>query len=85
MKNIGKIGINNRKYKGVESVNHLIIFNLYAPTNFFKHKNVVTWKMFDCSNIPFQLDQWITSHLNHVYDYKVAKYGVPIDHSANVI
>ena len=83
--NVGKFGLNNRNAKGVEAVNLLRTHNLYAPITFFKHKHVVTWKSFDGSNTPFQLDQWITSHLNHVHDCKVIKFGVPSDHSAILI
>ena len=51
----------------------------------FKHKHIVTWKIFDGSNTPFQLDQWITSHLNHVHYCKVIKFEVPSDHSVILI
>ena len=84
-KNVGKFGLNNRNSKGVEAVNPLRTYNLYAPMTFFKHKHVVTWKIFDGSNTPSQLDQWIISHLNNIRDYKVIKYGVPSDHSAILI
>ena len=83
--NVGKFDINNRNAKGVEVVNLLRTHNVYAPMTFFKHKHVVAWKSFDGSNTPFQLDQWITSHLNHVHDYKVIKFEVPSDHSAILI
>ena len=32
--------------------------------------------------MPFQVDQWLTNSLYFVLDSKVAKYGIPSDHSA---
>ena len=83
--NVGIFGLNNRNAKDVEAVNLLRTHNLYAVMVFFKHKHVVTWKICNGSNTPFQLDQWIMSHLNHVHDCKVIKFGVPSDHSAILI
>ena len=83
--NIGKFRLNNRNSKGVKAVNLLRTYNLYAPMTFFKHKHLVTWKSDDGSNTPFQLDQWKTSHINHIYDCKVVTYGVPSDHNAILV
>ena len=81
-KNVGKFGFNNRNLKGVEAVNILMMNSLYAALTFFKHNNIATWKSFDVKNTPYQLDQWVTSHIKHILDCKVTRLGVPSDHSA---
>ena len=82
---MGSYGLNNSNKKIVETINMMKMHHCNVPMILLQHRNNITWRSFNETRSPFQIDQWITKTLDLILECKVINYWISSDYSAIII
>ena len=74
-------GLNNRTSKGVEALNLLRMYNIFAVIPFYINKNKVARCSFDGNKSNFQLNQWMVNSLTNIKEASIVNFDFFSDYS----